>query len=283
MHHASFTSQDFQRSYRAEPRAYCADCHAPLRLEDGTRDATSGIGCASCHDVTEGHLEHGVSAPRPHVTTRACRGCHDFDVPGAPGAILQSTAREQAATSFASMTCDGCHMAAAAPGRRDHRFAVARNAALLGRALAVSPARVDAGGVVVQLATHGVGHRFPTGDLYRRLTVSLTAYDDRGALVAGDTFHLGRDWDAHRASLGSHLPEAVGADSRLSETARDFRIACAKAPARVHLTVVYERGVAAAGAFFEAFDRIEILDTDLPMTHTATPVLRAAITWAGSR
>jgi hypothetical protein len=151
-------------------------------------------------------------------------------------------------------------------GHLEHGFAVSRDPAFLGRSLLVSNARIEGHGIVVTLSARGVGHRFPTGDIYRRLTVTLTAYDDHGALVAGDTFNLGRDWDAHRASMTSRLPETVGNDSRLTEAPRDFRIACETAPARVHLTVEYERGMGAQGVFFEAFERSEILDADLTTT-----------------
>lgn len=264
MHHASFTSPEFQHSHAVEPRAYCVECHAPQRSSAGTRDGEAGIGCASCHTVPAAHLAPGV-ARRAHAPTRDCRGCHDFDVPGTR-AILQSTAREHALSRFASTSCDGCHMPKDARGRRDHRFNVSRNPDLLGRALAVSPARIEKESIVVHVSARGVGHRFPTGDIYRRVTIVVTAYDARGALVAGDTFHFGRDWDAHRASLRSRQAEAVGADSRLSEVPRELRIACPEAPARVHVTAEYERGASADGDRFEAFEQVQILDTDLEAT-----------------
>jgi hypothetical protein len=121
--------------------------------------------------------------------------------------------------------------------------------------------------VVVQLASRGVGHRFPTGDLFRRLTVTLTAHAEDGQVLAGETFHLHRDWDAHRASLRSRSAEALDGDgdTRLGSSPREFRVACETRPARVHLTVTYERGASAEGAFFEAFETSEILDVDLAL------------------
>src|SRR5256885_432198 len=59
LHQTSFTSPDFQRSYHAEPRAYCVACHAPLP------DREAGIGCVACHSVTDKHLAI-ATRDRPH-------------------------------------------------------------------------------------------------------------------------------------------------------------------------------------------------------------------------
>ena len=249
MHRASFTSPDFQRSYRAEPRDYCASCHAPLP------DVTAGIGCTSCHAATQQH-----ATAQAHATTRACGSCHDFDVPGTRTA-LQTTEREHRASAFAATTCDGCHMPRAGT-RRDHRFAVSRDRDVLARAIRVHDARVERDEIVVAVASQGVGHRFPTGDLYRRVTVTVTAYAG-DALVGGGTFYLQRDVDEHRESLVARRPERPDTDTRLDDTPRDLRIACVRPPGRVHVTVEYERGLGGAGNELEAFERLDLFDADV--------------------
>ena len=249
MHRVSFTSADFQASYRSEPLPYCVACHAPLA------DRAAGIGCTACHRATAEHV-----ARRARATTVACVGCHDFDAPGT-SAILQSTAREHETSAFATTPCPTCHM----PSKRDHRFAASRDPAFLARALRVSAARFDNGTLVLGLASSGVGHRFPTGDLFRRLTVTVTASNADDALVAGDTFHLARDWDRHRALLHAKQPEPVGDDTRLDDRPRELRIACAARPARVHVTVVYERGAGATGDSFDAFSSLPIFDSDIAL------------------
>lgn len=260
-HQTSFVSQDFQRSYRAEPREFCVDCHAPLRTADGARDVASGIGCNACHVVSEGHAARSTR-DRPRVATNACASCHDFDVPGTR-AVLQSTAREHAVSPFSDTPCTECHMKPRARGLRDHRFDVTRNRELLAAAIRVQSTRFTGDAVIVTLATNGVGHRFPTGDIFRRLTLTLTAMNDDGSVIAGDTFHMGRDWDGHRASQRAGATENVTSDTRLTAAPREFRLASARSPARVHVTVDYERGASAEGEFFESFESVEILDADV--------------------
>jgi hypothetical protein len=238
LHRASFTSADFQRSYRSEPLPYCVECHAPLP------DRSAGVGCVSCH--VEPH------APR----TKPCAACHDFDVPGAH-AVLQSTEREHAASNYATTACETCHM-----GRNhDHRFAVPRDT--LRASIRVQYASFDGKDVTVAIGSRGVGHRFPTGDLFRRLTLTLTARREDGAVIGGETFYASRDWDEHRASMRAKRVESFEEDTRLGDVPRVFRFPCPTRPARVHLTVTYARGASADGTFFEAFDSFEIFDEDL--------------------
>ena len=262
MHHASFTSEDFQRSYRAEPRAYCVDCHAPVRMPSGARDLGAGIGCTTCHAVADEHLTRATGV-RARAATKPCAGCHDFDAPGT-AAVLQSTAREHAMSRFASVPCASCHMPERVGGHRDHRFLVSRDPAFLARAIRIEGARIEGSEVVVRVASRGVGHRFPTGDIYRRLTVTLTAYDTDDALVAGETAHFHRDWDAHRAALSSRRPETLE-DLRLENAPREVRAPFARAPARVHVTVDYARGAGGDGEHFEAFETLPIFDADVAL------------------
>lgn len=265
MHHLSFTSPDFQRSYRAEPRAFCVACHAPRLEADGRRDGDTGVGCNECHAVPARHLEGGASARAARTETRSCAPCHDFLVPGTH-ANLQTTAREHAESPFAATPCTECHMRPREAARgHDHAFAVSRNPPLLANVLAIDEVYVERADAVVVLRTRGVGHRFPTGDIFRRVTVTLAATDASGALVGASETHLHRDWDEHRSSMKTRTAERTD-DSRMTSAPRSFRVECTRSPARVRVTVTYARGMTADGDRFESFEDTDILDTVRDLT-----------------
>jgi hypothetical protein len=253
MHHASFTNEDFQRSYAEEPREYCVACHAPLP------DRTAGIGCTACHSADPSHASH-TREIAARATTKECRSCHDFDVPGAP-TMLQGTEREHRASAFAERSCESCHMQRGG----GHRFDVTRNRDFLARAIRVEDARIDAGALVVRIASRGVGHRFPTGDLFRRLTVVVAGYDRADALRCAQTFYLRRDVDDHRERLRAKQPETSARDTRLDDAPRELRVACAERPARVHVNVTYERGAGGIGDDLDAFATLDLFDEDLAL------------------
>lgn len=265
MHHLSFTSPDFQRSYRAEPRAFCVACHAPRFEADGRRDGDTGVGCNECHAVPARHLEGGASSRAARTETRSCAPCHDFLVPGTH-ANLQTTVREHAESPFAATPCRECHLRPRLSGRgHDHAFEVGRNPALLANAIAVDAAYAERGDAVVVLRTRGVGHRFPTGDIFRRVTVTLAATDASGALVGASETHLHRDWEEHRRSMKTGTPERPH-DSRMTSAAQSFRAECTRPPARVRVTVTYARGMTADGNRFESFEETDIVDTVRELT-----------------
>lgn len=255
MHHTSFTSADFQRSWREEPRAYCVACHAPLA------DPTAGIGCTACHRADERHAS--PTPERAAATTKACASCHDFDVPGTP-TMLQGTEREHRRSAYADRSCESCHMA-----RGGHRFDVTRNRDFLARAIRVEGARLEQNELVVSVASHGVGHRFPTGDLFRRLTVVVAGYTKSDALACAQTFYLRRDVDHHRASLNAKRTddafEDPEVDTRLGDAPRLLRAPCSTRPARVHVNVTYERGVGGIGDDLDTFATLDLVDMDVPM------------------
>lgn len=248
-HHAAFTSPDFRASWQSEPRAYCVDCHAP-RHALGAAGLQAGVGCADCHEGLANH-------PARPATTRSCAGCHDFPVPN-ERAILQATAREHAASDYAAVPCAGCH-APTRDGRRDHRFASSRDPAKLAAALAVTPLGFDGTQVSVALQARGVGHKFPTGDLYRRITVLLTATRG-GRIVCDRTVYLQRDWDEHRRSLRAHDEESFATDTRLGSSPLRIDAVCTEAPDRVRVNVDYARGASAHGDAFVAFEELALLD-----------------------
>jgi hypothetical protein len=259
MHHASFTSLDFQESWRREPHPFCADCHAPGRSTLGAVAEHRGVGCDSCHVVPVGH----GTAERSKTASLSCAPCHDFPVPNSR-AFLQSTAREHAQSSFAGTSCTECHMPLQ-NGKRNHAFFSSRNLQVLRQSIEVSAVVATESEVQVTMRSVGVGHRFPTGDIFRRLSVSIVASNASGQIVCAETTHFNRNWGAHHASVVSGSEERIESDNRLTDAPRILRAACSGAPRDVQVTVDYARGKAADENAFAAFETVQLLDAHYPV------------------
>jgi hypothetical protein len=162
-----------------------------------------------CH-VREGSVlgAHGRSASRAaHDTRRVtamatsayCAGCHQFNFPAdpGPGATLFATDEpmqdthaewQMSAAAADGVQCQDCHMPerTLANGRRyrSHRFAGSRDPEMLRRAVDVEIDAVREGGEVVvtaRVAGRGIGHAFPTGDLFRRAELRVWLQDDEAS------------------------------------------------------------------------------------------------------
>jgi hypothetical protein len=175
LHHASFTDRDFQRAIAHEPDPFCLGCHAP------ERDAALGVACVTCHVTSADVLAVPGTARAPHALTRtpqlaseaACARCHEFDFPDArlrqkPLAMQRTITEHRGRTD----TCASCHMTKKG-GHADHRFAASRDEAFVRSAVTVRATRLSPRAVEVVLAPAHVGHAFPTGDLFRRVRVSV--------------------------------------------------------------------------------------------------------------
>lgn len=92
---------------------------------------------------------------------------------------MQSTHSEFRASPYAGTGCADCHAPmvdnrepSSGPGQhRSHTFVASRDTALLRSAVSISAAR-DGNRVNVHIQPLGLGHAFPTGDLFRRLSVT---------------------------------------------------------------------------------------------------------------
>lgn len=274
LHEQSFTSPDFQASYREEPLPFCAACHAPRRAELGERvGAARGIDCESCHPGSEAHGRTAsrstaaavASAPRSSVP---CAKCHEL-TSLASATLLQSTASEHAASRFRSVPCEACHMPRDRAGHADHRFRVSRDPAVLGRAIGVRDVARGRGSARFSLATNGVGHKMPTGDVFRTLRVRAWLEEPGGAIVADLEASLHRDWDAHRSAFGASVARGEPRDSRLDDSPRVFELAIpeshAARPLVLRVGVDYVRGFEARGGALAAFATSHILDTTVAL------------------
>lgn len=202
-HASAFDDPVFRAEHDPSPSTFCTDCHAAGRARH-QHSPHDGVDCASCHARPE-------PAPGPRGA-EACAGCHQFDFP--PGELgthgvydpadpLQDTVREWQHSDAArdGIGCVDCHMPWVDDDgvrHRSHRLSGAGDPDLVREAIVASATarRVAAGlEVTVTLAPGEVGHRVPTGDLFRRLRVA--AWHEGGAPVEQ---WLGREFAALPAS-----------------------------------------------------------------------------------
>ena len=219
-HRGSFDNPVFLEGFATEPHARCVYCHAPspvqakallrqrtaLMREQSMASvpvaslAHEGINCVTCHVREEGV----VMTPNANVSTDAhglrhmpamaessfCAGCHEFlghDL--VDGRTLLTDEKMQTTWSDWSAwrarggegTCQSCHM----PGKA-HTFRGAYDLDYLRGALSLrlEPGR---GRVVAVVESRGVGHSFPTGDVFRHLRLWA---DDTPVARFGQTFSL---------------------------------------------------------------------------------------------
>lgn len=262
-HHTAYADETFQRSFEREPRQTCQGCHAPEA--DPSRPpppwaAAVGVTCVTCHvDGDDGNRIMATTnadlAASPHEllpTTRlegdaACAGCHEFDFPRTPRTRdpgpMQLTVTEHARSDFADIACADCHMGPEGDdGHAGHAFNVTRNEALLREAIAVEVDRTDDGRMIFDLTPIGVGHSFPTGDLFRRLELRAEAVDDDGHVV-GTTFrYLARHFPPPKWTRDRHAAPPEVPDDRLHGPAKvELELPPIAAPHAVRWSVRYQR------------------------------------------
>lgn len=239
LHRASAEDPEYRRAYRREPLRFCQKCHVPEGMAKGIGEEPAaeavGVGCVTCHWAGAGAVlaapgpvsaaaraAHRVVEARAFAAEGACAGCHEFEFPDAAfrerRALMQSTVEEHGRSWASGYACAECHMPwteAGGVGHRSHRFEGSRDPEAVARALEVSARRTGAATVEITLALHGAGHAFPTGDLFRRVEVSvqLVGADRR---YPPQIRHLDR-----RFEEGQELPGIVvrreSADTRVHE------------------------------------------------------------------
>jgi hypothetical protein len=249
MHRQSYTDAVFQAGYRMDYLSFCRNCHAPLSPAD--RDpqglaATDGVACSVCH-VRDGRvLATRVSAAgeRAHAMreepmlgqSELCAGCHEFSFPDrtlvarpafAPGEPMQETFSEwrDSAAAARGQTCQDCHMPWTGRGagrHRSHAFLGLRDHAFVANAIAVQARATrlgDATLVRVTIDVSGVGHAFPTGDMFRQAELRVWP---RGRSDLEKRVILGRFFGPGtvRTATGVQVLQRESLDSRLGPRAR---------------------------------------------------------------
>ncbi len=203
-HRVAFTNELYHDSHAREPSAWCVNCHAPF-AEPGANpldlakrvQSDDGVSCNVCHvragkvitskipQPQKGMPAHDYVAEPQMATATFCESCHEFNFPSAdskPAAgrefrysdlPMQSTHSEWKTSGFAHSPCQNCHLFGESP--QSHRFPGGHDAKNLQQALKLECERSEDGKLRVRLYTLGVGHAFPTGDLFRTLRISLYA------------------------------------------------------------------------------------------------------------
>lgn len=172
--HAQARGWLFQAAVQREDPAWCVRCHAPqatsISRAEPPADAPAeehGVTCAACH------AESGLPLRSPLL----CAGCHQFGFAVRDdGGRFVKLAREPQQNTLGEWqewsrsardgrTCADCHV----PGG-DHSFGGARRAERLASAVEVAAA-----GRMLTVALKDVGHRLPTGDVMRWISVEAAS------------------------------------------------------------------------------------------------------------
>lgn len=266
----------------------CRSCHAPEA--DPSADAPAelsqlGVGCVTCHLSGEVVL----AAPRaeagperaPHRLQRdarfasvgACASCHEFAFPDTLARprpeLMQSTVSEHARGKFAGLACATCHMPKDGT-RRQHGFSRQRRESSLKDAIVVRARRISSRRVELELESVGVGHAFPTGDLFRRLEISVEAVGDDYASVTRSVRYLAR----HYRPLGKvGVPRRVIHDDRLgADGTRRALVELTLAPAAdgfpLAWRVAYQRVEHPAGVS----DESAVIESEVTLAQGELPV-----------
>lgn len=213
-HRSAYTDPTFQAALAVEPSAFCRGCHAPEGPEEDAPEAAQaiGVGCVTCHlagDVVIAAPRPGLSVA-PHrvdraeafATAGACAGCHEFsfgdDTRRDAPLAMQATVTEHAASDHASRSCADCHMPRTASGHRSHAFASTHDPASHRRAVVAQAERAGPTSLRLVLTTNGVGHAYPTGDLFRRVSVEAEVDGDEFKVLASARRFLARHFTTGR-------------------------------------------------------------------------------------
>ncbi|MDX2013344.1 MAG: hypothetical protein SFW67_24320 [Myxococcaceae bacterium] len=215
-HAQSLTSPVFRDGFAVEPHLRCVVCHGPLEAQ--TRAAWrqkallasgaalpadspvhDGITCAACH-VRDGTVLAPSPTARPYGhplrhepalrTSAFCATCHEFTghalVDGVT--VLNALPTQTTFTEWTqwggARTCQACHMP-----NGSHRVRGGHDVEFVRGALTL-----DWRGDVATVTAHDVGHRVPTGDVFRHLVLWA---DDVPLARFGVELGPGVDADGH--------------------------------------------------------------------------------------
>ena len=239
-------------------------CH--LDAHDKVLGAKLGRASRATHEVVLSDQRSG---------NLACARCHEFGFPSqARGGLemMQTTVSEHGRSGFVAQGCGECHMPRVGVDQhRSHALATTRDPDALRRAVQVSAER-SGGALRVRIAPRGVGHAFPTGDLFRRLNVVIEVLDgarvvrrERRYLARHFVHRIQQDGVSRREEVADDRPGARTADAGAVEVDVDFedagvgrQISWQLAYERVdHLLGDSEDGAAVREAVVLASGRIE--------------------------
>lgn len=203
-HRVAHTNEIYRSSFSQEPMQWCENCHSPLR---SSKDQTpfkpeEGISCNVCH-VRQGKiLSAGNTKPSPNAyheyvvinsfgTEELCASCHEFNFPtwtslshrNSPieysDLNMQGTVNEWRRSGFTNESnCIDCHLAPSS--KKTHSFFGGHSIPELKKSIELEAEYVGPRTIAIRVVSIGIGHSYPTGDLFRALR--LKVYSESGKL-----------------------------------------------------------------------------------------------------
>ena len=199
-HRLSFSNRLYQESHKKEPLTWCVNCHAPLVKENGNPENTvdrifteEGVSCVVCHKrgdkILTAHtpnnpVEHEYIEVKEMKRSEFCENCHQFNFPVGTGNVphnkfkyssqpMQNTFTEwQMSYFYGKETCQDCHMQTNKE-HKTHSFPGGHNKDYLAKTFTVDFTKISNTDIKLTIIGKRLGHAFPTGDLFRTLTVRL--------------------------------------------------------------------------------------------------------------
>ncbi|MFB5650380.1 multiheme c-type cytochrome [Leptospira wolffii] len=200
-HKEAHTNQIYRHSFSLEPMQWCENCHVPLRNGKELYLNTEGISCNVCHvrngkiivsrtpEVSHNILFHEYSQVKDFGSAKLCESCHQFNFPNAESLMkpekgvvysdlnMQGTFEEWSSSGISQESdCIDCHVAP--DSGRSHSFQGGHSLSSLRKSLDVQAEYLGSKTIAIRVVSQGIGHSFPTGDLFR--TLRLKVFSDSG-------------------------------------------------------------------------------------------------------
>lgn len=212
-HASSYSNILFQNGLAREQHVWCLNCHAPLHKipqeevhigKNHKLDPISkeGVNCAVCH-VRDGKIygirsildgkDHNVYEDKKIASKQLCNSCHNFNFPRTHSPITSYNENPMQATGsefdlslrdIKGETCQNCHLPKShvLGGVNDRKF-FAKNFDFSINSIMNGEKHE----ITFALEFKKIGHHFPTGDLFRAMTLELI--DSSGKTLAIHTIH----------------------------------------------------------------------------------------------
>ncbi|MEZ4311072.1 MAG: multiheme c-type cytochrome [Polyangiaceae bacterium] len=246
---------------------------------DGTVKTASTEGTADATEIAGGERAHeDLTRTADLAGPWGCASCHEFAFPGArrgPAPLLmQSTVSEHARSAHRDKPCASCHMPerrGPAGAHRDHTFSASRDPDLVRSAVEIREELREGGSLRLALTPGRVGHAFPTGDMLRRLSLTIEATSAAGEVVAREQRYLARHFGLVRTPT-TPLRRVLLADDRVGASGDpviiDYTPPAAAEGGRLRYLLRYERvanpeGDEHGSPVFEGF--LVLADRTLPV------------------
>ncbi|TGK61870.1 hypothetical protein EHQ27_15560 [Leptospira wolffii] len=235
-HKEAHTNQIYRHSFSLEPIQWCENCHVPLRNGKELYLNAEGISCNVCHvrsgkiivsrtpDASHNILFHEYSQVKDFGSAKLCESCHQFNFPNAKSLSspkkeivysdlnMQGTFEEWSSSGISQESdCIDCHVS---PGtERSHSFQGGHSISELKKSFEIQVEYVGPKTIAIRVVSLGIGHAFPTGDLFR--TLRLKVYSDSGKFREEFLLRkLYRNKLPHEKNIMA-APKILEADSRI--------------------------------------------------------------------